>query len=194
MPDLVAGLLTALGSGVTAALATYSFNSNKDHVFLLRQKAEDLHICFQKYSLAASQYALLHMRLAKGVLSMESYYKISQERKADEESAKKVAMLINIYFPSLLPQHADFKRQLAKLNQVAAKIEDAATANGGRIEHDAELFRESDQATKSLHDVSAEFEQSISEIGRAIASQDALLPRIWVRLVERIRQNRSDPM
>ena len=32
MSDLITGLLTALGSGVSAALATYAMNSNKEHV------------------------------------------------------------------------------------------------------------------------------------------------------------------
>ena len=119
---------------------------------------------------------------------------MTNARDADTDSGKKVQMLIQIYFPDLLPLYKDLRTQLASSNALWSEIERAALSTGGTMPPNKRLFGLANAETEKLITAADKLEAGISVAGRALANREALTPQILSKLLTRIRNNRSIPL
>ncbi len=64
-------IATILMSGVIATIATYRLNTNRDHIFFMRQKAEELYLAAGQYDKILSGYVLTNYPLFKNKITYD---------------------------------------------------------------------------------------------------------------------------
>ena len=198
MLTIIGALCTALLSGVVAALATYSMSSNKEHVFHLREKAEDLFISLEKYFNILTGYTSIHYSLFKGDLSvldiMDYIIKQNKNDVFDTESGKRTKMIIAIYFPELERDYDALMHRLGAINKIIADGNAQAEKNGGKLPFDPRRFAQYDNNVKELIAAKTRLSAAIVRSARLATSREALEAPLISALKRRIKSTRAVSM
>ncbi len=121
--ELPTALLTIIGSGVVAAAVTYLLNSNKEQVFFMRKKAEDLFICADQFATDFVSSHMMAFPLFKGEIKyndfLDHYISDGKSREGSSgKSARDMNMLTQIYFVQLMPLLQEWEKRRAIVNKV----------------------------------------------------------------------------
>ncbi|HUJ10500.1 MAG TPA: hypothetical protein VL171_10795 [Verrucomicrobiae bacterium] len=124
--QILLALTTVLGSGVLAAFVAHKFAERREEREFRRRKSEELFLAVHGYCITFVSRNMLWPRVMDGEMDYNKVLDINAEDKAPTPGHyETMQMLINIYFPDLLP---DFRAILAArepINDMKANFRNA---------------------------------------------------------------------
>jgi hypothetical protein len=171
--QLTTALLTIVMSGVVAAGVTYFLNANKEQVFFLRKKAEDLFLAAERFDKSLGIHFISAYPLIKGEIGYDEFHDMVIERGKQEsgENYEAVLMLTRIYFPDLEQKLNAWMDIRTKLNGILSEHKRAYKADP------TTFFNSFHRAVGELNQTSEAFKLAVVNQARLVAGSDALWPR-----------------
>lgn len=90
-------------------LALQLNNENNKHREVMREKLEELYVQFRKWSLSVEYFYEDHISFLKGKIDLEALQNLAYKRENNFDF-NRIEMLINLYFPDLLPIFDELKK------------------------------------------------------------------------------------
>lgn len=120
--EFFVSIITVFMSGVIAAVVTYRLNMNKDHVFFMRQKAEELYLATERYDKILSGYFLTFYPLFSDELEYNDVFdlQIKKSGQGSSHDHELMTMLTRIYFPEIEPLYDRFSEAREEANKIVA--------------------------------------------------------------------------
>ena len=97
-------IISIAASGVVSALIAYRLNATREHVFFMRQKAEELYLALERYDRSLGSHFITYYGLLKNEISYNELFEIHKKNRVDSgsgDSLDTATMLINVYFVGL---------------------------------------------------------------------------------------------
>jgi hypothetical protein len=163
-----------LMGGVVATIATYYLNTNKEQIFFMRRKAEELYLAFEFYDRSLSGYYISAYALVKGELSWDQFNEL-MIKNADEkqqEASRQVVMLMDIYFPNVRRAFEIYCERRDALNSVLSQHKRAYKAGTASTQ----FFKPFHDAIQRMVDSATDVKQAIIAEGRNYAFSNRFWP------------------
>jgi hypothetical protein len=102
---LVIALLTVLGSGVSAGIVTFCMSFWKAELDFRRAKIEELYAAVHKYT---KEMAIQSLKTRTGRAAF------AEEAETVFEDSDRISLLLDLYFPRLVPTFGEYRRAIEK--------------------------------------------------------------------------------
>jgi len=111
-------IISICASGVVASLITYRLSANKEHIFFMRQKGEQLFLSVERFNRGLVAYYVVYYPLFQNQIEYNDLLDMQNKDSNREmgEAYEQVQMLISLYFPTL---QSDFDSYIAAREKVS---------------------------------------------------------------------------
>jgi hypothetical protein len=170
---LFVALLSAICGGFVALLS-FRMNTNKEHVFFMLKKAEELFLAVDRFKTSLDCYYLNFYAVMQGKISYNDMLDLQiRNGTTAHEPHRFMRMLCRFYFPPLLPKLEAFIGAQANANKVTAKHRKDYERGADGIPWIAPL----DEALLLLDQAAKELSDSIIAEGQRLSRLDSILPK-----------------
>ena len=124
--QLLISIATILCSGVVSTVITHRLSTGRAEREFRRKKLEELFVAIHRYCTKLTTWNLVSLRVMRGELDYSQAQQIRTEsHTAEDNSHETIIMLINIYFPELLPAFDAVLKRRDQINRIQHEFRDA---------------------------------------------------------------------
>jgi hypothetical protein len=187
--ELFISIVAILMSGVVACVVTYRLNTTKDHVFFMRQKAEQLFLATEKYDKDLGTNYIQYYQLLKGEISYNGFLDLNNDwlnkNKNMGACHEQMSMLTLIYFPSLEKHLENYTNARDAVNKIIADHKRAYKTG----EDGEEFLQPFNEALGELIRQAETLKASIVTEARRFATTETFWPESlkWKNVISKLR-------
>jgi hypothetical protein len=177
---IVTAALTALVSGIVAAIVTYRLNANKEVIFLMRRKAEELFIYTNEFSTRFVAHYYVYFSVFEGKMDYNSTLDLinSNTDKSDKGNDRRnMEMITRIYFPEI----ENYLDELFRRQDIVSTVVSAHKAAYKAQKADTSVWpRRLEEALLDFNQALEHFNNAIIAKAREYASDELIvMPKQW---------------
>ena len=164
--QIAISILTILASGGIATLIVHFLGARLKERDFRRHKLEELYQHSVKYCMSLTMIYAPYLDALKGNMSPEQLAKLTNNSlKMTGHDPEKIAMLISIYFPSVLPAYNDLTHVLRSLSHIHTEYNKSIER---RKNSNIDMLNDLEKALLNLTNVQKKLTNSIVDEGNKI--------------------------